>query len=197
MATSRLADHEFIVEGYIIGYHVYQRIWNPTIGEVANAVSEEGTNTHDRYAVAILEEETCCTVGHIPRLISKECHYFLKMGGQILVKITGSRRRSSLPQGGLEIPCDMVFKHKEEIMIMKAATLLKSKGFTNEESPAAEPPKKRMPPAAAENKKPSKRKKSAAVSKRKKHNFHVVATTLLLSWLNHLSYIFTVLLLSL
>lgn len=142
MATSRLADHEFIVEGYIIGYHVYQRIWNPTIGEVANAVSEEGTNTHDRYAVAILEEETCCTVGHIPRLISKECHYFLKMGGQILVKITGSRRRSSLPQGGLEIPCDMVFKHKEEIMIMKAATLLKSKGFTNEESPAAEPPKK-------------------------------------------------------
>ena len=40
------------VEGYIVGYHVYQRIWNPVIGEVAIAVKEED-NVHDRYSVAI------------------------------------------------------------------------------------------------------------------------------------------------
>ena len=70
------------VECYVRGYHVYQRIWNPFVGEVAIAVREE-RNTHDRYAVAILEEDTCCSVGHLPREISKECVYFLKMGGTI------------------------------------------------------------------------------------------------------------------
>ncbi len=40
---------------------MYQRIWNPFVGEVAVAVREEG-NVHDRYAVAILESDTCCTI---------------------------------------------------------------------------------------------------------------------------------------
>ena len=31
-------------------------------------------NEHDRYTVAVLEEETCCAVGHLPRLISRECY---------------------------------------------------------------------------------------------------------------------------
>ncbi len=48
------------VESYIRGYHVYQRIWNPFVGEVAVAVREEG-NSHGRYAVAILESDTCCS----------------------------------------------------------------------------------------------------------------------------------------
>ena len=60
---------------YVRGYHVYQRIWNPFIGEVAIAVREQD-NVHDRYAVAILESDTCCCVGHLPREISKECYYF-------------------------------------------------------------------------------------------------------------------------
>ena len=42
------------VECCIRGYHVYQRMWNPELGEVAVAVRESG-NHHDRYAVAILE----------------------------------------------------------------------------------------------------------------------------------------------
>ena len=56
------------VECYVQGYHVYQRIWNPFVSEVAIAVWKE-RNTHDRYAVAILEEDTCCSVGHLPREI--------------------------------------------------------------------------------------------------------------------------------
>ncbi len=48
------------VESYVRGDHVYQRIWNPFVGEVAVAVREEG-NVHNRYAVAILESDTCCS----------------------------------------------------------------------------------------------------------------------------------------
>ena len=63
------------MECYVLGYHVYQRIWNPFMGEVVIAVQEE-CNTHDRYAVAILEEDTCCSVGHLPHEISKDCFFF-------------------------------------------------------------------------------------------------------------------------
>ena len=87
-------------------------------------------NTHDRYAVAILEEDTCCSVGHLPREISKECFYFLKMGGAIKAEITGPSRRSDLPQGGLEIPCILILEHKEDFMIKKVKQLLKSRGFS-------------------------------------------------------------------
>ena len=59
------------VECYVRGYHVYQWIWNPFMGEVAIAVREE-CNTHDRYAVAIPEEDTCCSVGHLLREVSRQ-----------------------------------------------------------------------------------------------------------------------------
>ena len=99
------------------------------MGEVAIGVREE-VNIHDRYAVAILEEDTCCTVGHLPRKISKECYYFLKMGGAIKVEVTGQRRRSDLPQGGLEVPCIMILEHKEDNIMKKARQLLEDKGFS-------------------------------------------------------------------
>ena len=116
------------VERYIVGYHVYQQIWNSVIGEVAITVREED-NVHDRYAVAILEQDICCTMGHIPCKISKECFYFIKTGGLIKVKITGQRRRSDLPQGGLEIPCLMMLEHDDIKIIRKARQILEEKGF--------------------------------------------------------------------
>ena len=125
------------VEGYIVGYHVYKRIWSPVIDEVATAVRDED-NIHDHYAVAILEEDTCCTVGHIPRKISKECYFFLKTGGSIKVKVTGQRRRSDLPQGGLEIPCLMMLEHDDEKVIRKARQLLEQKGFHEAETSEAQ-----------------------------------------------------------
>jgi len=60
---------EFSVPGIVRGYHVYQRIWTPFVGERATTVREPD-NEHDRYAVAVLEDETLCTVGHLPREIS-------------------------------------------------------------------------------------------------------------------------------
>ena len=68
MASGSGGVRSFRVESYIRGYHVYQRIWNPELGEVVIAV-REGDNTHDRYTVAILEAEICCVV-HDLRLSS-------------------------------------------------------------------------------------------------------------------------------
>jgi len=43
-----------------------------TVGEKAATVRELG-NEHGCYAIAVLEDETLCTVGHLPREMSKEC----------------------------------------------------------------------------------------------------------------------------
>ena len=62
MATAT-ADDVYVhwIQCYICGYHVYQRIWYPTIGEILGT-AREWDNTHDRYTVAVLEVDTCCVV---------------------------------------------------------------------------------------------------------------------------------------
>ena len=55
----------FQVESDIQECHENQRIWNYCL-KVAIAVC---------HAVAILEEDICCILGHLPREISKE-HFF-------------------------------------------------------------------------------------------------------------------------
>ena len=53
------------------------------------------------------------TVGHLPRVISCVCSIFLRRGCSILCRVTGCRGYSSdLPQGGLEIPCKLIFSGK-------------------------------------------------------------------------------------
>ena len=79
----------------------------------------EPTNSADRYAVAVLKEETI--IGHLPRKMSKICSLFLRRGGSIRCKVTGSRRYSSdLPQGGLEIPRSLLFTaNVKEVMKLR------------------------------------------------------------------------------
>ena len=55
------------------------------------------------------------TVGHLPRKLSKVCSLFLRRGGTIQCTVRGRRRRSTdLPQGGLEIPCCLLFTSNHE-----------------------------------------------------------------------------------
>lgn len=96
----------------IRGYHVYQQIWTSTIGEILSC-EREPTNGVDRYAVAVKKETLI--VGHLPRKLSRICSLFLKRGGLISCQVNGRRRYSrDLPQGGLEIPCDLLFTAKSE-----------------------------------------------------------------------------------
>ena len=65
-ATATAVSCSFSASGVIQGYHVYQRIWTSHVGEKATMVKEPG-NEHNRFAVAVLEDETLCTVGHLTR----------------------------------------------------------------------------------------------------------------------------------
>ena len=91
----------------IRGYHVYRAIWSAALGEILQC-ERESDNLHDRYAVSVMRHGTI--IGHLPRRISCVSSLFLRRGGQISCKVTGSRRYSAdLSQGGLEIPCDVTF----------------------------------------------------------------------------------------
>ena len=68
-------------------------------------------NDKDRYATAVIKEGTI--VGHLPKRISRVCSLFLLRGGSIMCTVVGSRQYSSdLAQGGLEIPCTLLFMGK-------------------------------------------------------------------------------------
>lgn len=102
----------FRVISKVRGYHVYQSIWpNPLIGEVVSCRRETG-NAHDPQAVAMIKliDGEMQVVGHVPRTISSVCSIFIRRGGNIVCKITGSREYSSdLDQGGLQLPCELTF----------------------------------------------------------------------------------------
>ena len=95
----------FNIEAMVRGYHVYRGIWNAALGEQLPC-QREPMNSKDPFAVAVVKSQVA--VGHIPRKISS---MFLRHGGTICCRVTGSRRYSQdLPQGGLEIPCMLTFR---------------------------------------------------------------------------------------
>ena len=103
------------------GYHVYKDIWDPVVGETLQC-KRETDNGSDRYAVAVFQDDKI--VGHLPRKHSRLCSLFLDRGGSISCTVTGSRRYSSdLSQGGLEIPCSVIFKSSKK-NIKKLSKLL-------------------------------------------------------------------------
>jgi len=91
MATETAVPRSFSASGIIQGYHVYQRIRTPHVREKATTVREPG-NEHDRFAVAVLEDETLCTFGHLPQETSKKCFFFIR-GRVIGVEVTGPRQK--------------------------------------------------------------------------------------------------------
>ena len=110
---SRERKRAIVMDSYEIdycirGFHVYNTVWNPVIGEEL-ICRQEPSNTMDPYAVLVIEDSII--VGHLPRNISAVCAHFIDLGGRINCCVTGSRRYSEdLPQGGLEIPCKIFFR---------------------------------------------------------------------------------------
>jgi len=89
------------------GYHVYKDIWEATHGEILACARETG-NAFDPFSVSVLKRDT--VVGHGHRKISAICSLFIRRGGMIQCKVTGSRQYlSDILQGGLEIPCLLIF----------------------------------------------------------------------------------------
>ena len=109
MDSTSLATVTFEYSSKIRGYHVYQAVWTPFLGEILPCSPEDG-NRHDPYCVKVTKRDVG-TVGHLPMTISSTCSMFLQMGGAISCRVTGGRCYSrDLAQGGMEIPCALVFQ---------------------------------------------------------------------------------------
>ena len=113
---------------WVQGYHVYQDIWSAVLGEVLSC-EREPANNRDRYAVTVKKAEL--VIGHLPQKVSRVCSLFLRRGGIIRCRVTGRRRYSSdLPQGGLEIPCQLEFSATlKEIKKLKRSLKLRKSDF--------------------------------------------------------------------
>ena len=99
---------EASMDSCVHGFHVYQDIWTPVMGEIL-VCRRETTNVEDRYAVAVYKSEE--VVGYVPRKISFLCAAFIRRGGTIHCTVNASRRYSrDLAQGGMEIPCKLTFQ---------------------------------------------------------------------------------------
>ena len=78
----------FTIEAMVRGYHTYRDIWEASVGEELPC-QRETDNPHDRFAVAVLKD--ACVVGHLPRKISSVSSIFIRRGGSIHCRVTGSR----------------------------------------------------------------------------------------------------------
>ena len=99
------ANGSLVVQTAVRGYHVYQVVWIPTIGEHFVSLHESG-NSSDTHAMGVYcDSSPGLLVGHLPKEISRYCYYFTLHDGKISGEVTGPRQHSGISSGGMEIPC--------------------------------------------------------------------------------------------
>ena len=146
-----------MVESCVRGFYVYKNVWTPITGEVLSCEMED-ENFFDPYAVAIKKGSEM--IGHIPRKISAACFNFLDMGGTITCEITDSHHQYSfdLPQGGLEIPCKLIFKSCDAVLMTKIKRLVRIVPPIELDCKQMAPLKRKLDPESSH--KPSSKKKA-------------------------------------
>ena len=80
------------MESCIRGFHIYNEVWTPFIGERLGCARER-SNREDSFAVTMKRGTE--TVGHVPRTIACVCKLFLRQRGSISCEVTGSSRPSA------------------------------------------------------------------------------------------------------
>jgi hypothetical protein len=104
MAAANVATSvEFTFSSCIRGFHIYRDIWRPKIDELLQCTQDIG-NQNDKHAVAVLHKGTI--VGHVPREHAKVFRFFLKRGGTVTVKVTGTQENNGI---GIELPAVYTF----------------------------------------------------------------------------------------
>ena len=118
------------------GFQVYKDMWEPTIDEVLLCERDVG-NRRDTFAVAIKWNNSSEVIGHVPRFLSLICSIFIRRGGEIECRITGTRCYSAdLPQGRMEVPCILIFISQSIKECNKTEHLIKSaKSISSDELP--------------------------------------------------------------
>ena len=107
---------KFFFESYVCGFHAYQTVWSPIIGEENLESRHEEKNEEDEFAIGVyrndFQKETL--VGHMPRNISKFVYKFLNLRNSKLsckVKGKGLNRGAGY---ALEIPVIYTFNEHEK-----------------------------------------------------------------------------------
>ena len=129
MCSSRGSSTIFVIDAAIRGYHIYKEIWPNPIDKERLTCEREVGNSNDPLSVAVkkLMDGNNTIVGHIPRRISPLCSVFIRRGGSITCIVDGPRRYSAdLPQGGLELPCKLLFSSPSLLESNKMKTLVQS-----------------------------------------------------------------------
>ena len=114
---------------------MYKDGWLPVRDEMLACQCETG-NAHDPFAVKVVKSRSI--VGHLPKKISSTCSLFMRRGGVITCKITDPQKRYSrdLEQGGLEIPCSLIFQGDRELLEKARKLLLLSEKSTSVVKPS-------------------------------------------------------------
>ena len=91
------------VPSFIRGYHAYQDLWNPSVGQVLR-LRKEPDNSHDSQAVDVVK--SCNTVvGHVPyNLAPLFSHFLAREFNKGSVYVTGEKTNRGAGYG-LEVPC--------------------------------------------------------------------------------------------
>lgn len=105
MASQPVGREDIIslkVPSYVRGFHAYQDVWNPHVGEVL-PLEREPENPEDKFAVAIRRRG--CVVGHIPFNLAPVVSAFLRRDvNKGLFEVTGAKVNHGAGYG-LEILC--------------------------------------------------------------------------------------------
>jgi hypothetical protein len=116
---------QFDFKSVVRGFHVYRVYWTPVVGEKLECeLDSDGFKFGDRHAVSVMRNNF--TVGHVPKEFSQMAHFFILHDGVIECEITGTRQRSKLARGGLEVPCVYVFRTDKPKLMSKLRELLGS-----------------------------------------------------------------------
>ena len=80
------------------------------------------SNEDDKFAVAVYEElgiDGKKIVGHLPMEFSR-----IENGGEISCKVTGKRKHSKGPRGGMAIPCKLFWTSSNKRHVKKLDALI-------------------------------------------------------------------------
>ena len=114
------------MESEIRGYHVYGSSWKPKIGDLL-LTDREVSNKDDKVAVAVYEElgfDETKIVGHLPVEFSRIAAYLKENDGEISCKVTGERKHSKGPRGGMAIPCKLSWTSLNKRHVKKLDALI-------------------------------------------------------------------------
>ena len=111
-----MTAHSLVIQTAVRGYHVYRSVWVPTYGEEFVSLHESG-NVADPHAMGVYcDANPGFVVGHLPKEISRYCHYFTMHDGKIRGEVTGPRQHSDTEKGGMEIPCLLTFSGRRNMI---------------------------------------------------------------------------------